>query len=194
MKHAYSASLRVAGADDMAPATRGVALFTAEQLQQVYSAGLQRGQRFIAHSYSATILAMRSAMIAELILFLSHVPPAYVVNVYTMQPVDVVVFMTVAWLPKHGRTVMRTCEVLPAATSIQAVLPAMDYVFAIRGRGGEWSLHTPYNNPCRSQLVQDFSRGAVRYVRLNGPSPVAAHPLERTKVEGLVDSLDVARA
>jgi hypothetical protein len=71
-------------------------------------------------------------------------------------------------------------------------MPALDYVFSIRGRGGQWSLHSPYNNPCRSQLVEDFGRGTVRYVRQNGPLPVAAHPLTRVKLMILVDSLGIS--
>ena len=138
--HALGASLEAVGAGVSPPAT-GARVFTPAELQMVYHAGMQRCESRLAHSYCATTMALRGAVTAELDRFLACIPPHFGITVHTMQPTDVVVFMTMAWLPKHGRTVLSTGEVCPAAMSIRSVTPAMDYVFARSRCAREYPWH-----------------------------------------------------
>lgn len=193
---ALDASLAMSGAagSPPAPAARPVTAFTPAQLSAVYRVGMQRGSLRVQDSHSATTMNMRAMMSSELGLFLAHIPAGFGINEHTMQPTDVVVFLSMAWIPRHGRTQLSNGEVGPSVSGLRLAIPALDHVFSSRGRGGEWTVHTPYNNPVRSQLVHDYVRGAVRHVRQLGPLPVAAHPLTRPKLALLVAELDTACA
>ena len=67
-------------------------------------------------------------------------------------------FLEAICVHKHGRTVLDTGETCPVASSLGWVSAALDNLFAMYGRNGEWSLTASYNNPCRSALVADYER------------------------------------
>ena len=118
---AHGAALTMAGAANPHTAIRGrrIATFTGPQLQMVYDAGMQRGGSRLEHSHGESTIALRAKVTAELLLFLAHIPACHGVTVYTMQPTDVVVFLTMAWFPRHGRTLLSNGETAPAASSIR---------------------------------------------------------------------------
>lgn len=135
---AHGAALSMAGAENHHSAIRGrgITTFTGPQLQMVYDAGMQRGSSCIEHSHGESTIALRAKVTSELFTFLAHIPACHGVTVYTMQPTDVVVFLTMAWFPHHGRTVLSSGEIVPAASSIRGLMPALDYVFTTSSFGG----------------------------------------------------------
>jgi hypothetical protein len=151
---------------------------------------MRSGGAHVLHSHCDNTMALRALVAKELALHIARVPASYQLSVATMQPFDCMVFMETCWIPKHGRTVLDTGETCPASSSLRGFLAAFEHLFALHGRGGEWSLTAPYNNPCRSALVSGYGRGLGRYVRKHGSRPVAAHPMSHNKLTVLVDTLD----
>ena len=192
---AHGAGLAAIGAGESfsrAMSTAPAAPYTMAEVNSMYSYGLEVGGLRAGHSRSDTTIELRNALARAMFGHLATLPPQLGITLHTMQPSDVMVFLNWVWFPHHGKTVLDTGEVMPAASSIRGVMPALEHLFSIHGRSGEWGIHRPWNNPCRSQMIEDLGRGTLRHVRIHGPRPIAAHPLEHWKVRALVGSLDSA--
>ena len=160
----------------------------------MYLGAERSGGHHAENSHCASTVALRALLTTELLTYLSRMPPELGLSIKTMQPNDCMVFIEAVWVPNHGRTVLSTGETCPAASSLRGVLTAFEHLFKVYGRSGEWSLTTPYNNPCLSALVADYGRGLGKHIRLKGPRPLAAHPLSYEKLTILIDALGVAQA
>ena len=164
--------------------------YPAAQAEGMYCDGLEHGGSLAMKSRADSTLAQRRLVEQELLLHLARLPAAWGVNVMTAQPTDVVVFVSQVWIPRHGRTRLSTGAMYPAASNLRGMFPALAHIFDRQGRGGEWSLSLPYNNPCRSSLVEDMRQGLERYILAHAPAPVAAVELTETKLLVLVVDLD----
>jgi hypothetical protein len=159
----------------------------------MYHHAMHTGGHHAEHSHCDSTVALRALVATELHHHLALLPPALGLSIHTMQPFDCMVFVDAVWLRRHGHTVLDTGETSPAASSLRGFATALEHLFSVHGRSGEWGLTAPYNNPCLSTLVADYLRGLGRHVRAHGPRPVAAYPLSIFKLTVLIDQLDFDR-
>ena len=168
--------------------------YTLDNAANMYGAGLEHGGSLAMRSRADSTLAQRRLVEQELLLHLTRLPAVWGVTVMNAQPTDVVVFVSQVWIPRHGRTRLRNGLVYPSASNIRGMFPALAHVFDRQGRGGDWSLSLPYNNPCRSSLVEDLRQGLERYILAHAPPPVAAVELTEEKLLVSVIDLDARHA
>lgn len=160
----------------------------------LYGDGLTHGGALVAQSRSPSTMAQRRLVERELTAHFSRLPLSWGVNVMTAQPADIVVFVSQVWVPHHGRTLLTDGTMSPSTANLRGVFAALAHLFERHGRGGDWSLAAPFNNPCRSALVSDCQSGLERHVNDRAPPPVAAHPLTEQKLLTLVSQLDARYA
>ena len=191
MTHLQSVYSVAATSSSMVPAT-GTPLGVAAA-HQMYERGVLNAVSLSRGRLSVTTLGRRDEVATSLYRHFLSLPADWGITVYTAQPTDVLVFVSQVWIPKHGRTRLLTGATHPAASTCRGMWAALSYLFRSHGRAGEWSLIAPWNNPCESQVVQDYRAGIVSHLVSNEVRPVAAHPLSLDKLRRILDTLD-ARA
>jgi hypothetical protein len=165
-------------------------MYSAAAASAMYAFGLADVAQRSTLSRSDSTQYVRRTVATEFHAHLARLPFSLGITLETAQPSDVTVFISQVWVPGHGRTILSDGTVHPSGTAFRSVFPALSYLFHIHGRVGEWSLAHPYNDPCNSQHVWDYRQGVERFLTINAPPPVAAHPFTEKKLAALLTCVD----
>ena len=126
--------------------------------------------------------------------FLGRLPSHLGKDFATATAHDVLVFLGAEWRPHHGRTRLLDGSLVASASGLGNAISALNTVFSVMGRRGEWDPFTNQGNPCESPEVRDFRSGYSHELWDDKIEPTAATPLPETKVLALVEHLDLQRS
>ena len=116
----------------------------------------------------------------------------------TATPVDVCLFMTMEVEPNHGRTKLKTGEIVPAFSTVKGVLSFIRAALETLGREGEYYVGQGVNgcrgNPCESLEVRRYRTGYEKHLTDHGVEVLAAVALTKSKYHALVDEADSCAA
>jgi len=102
----------------------------------------------------------------------------------TVTPVEVCLFMPMEVEPNHGRTRLKSGEIVPAFSTVKGVLFYIRAALEPLGREGEYYAWQGGNgcrgNPCESLEVRRY-RTAEKHLKDNGVEVLAAVPLTESK-------------
>jgi integrase len=139
------------------------------------------------HAKSGQVICRR--LQRELIDYLSFLPIEWERTVLTVVPLDLVVYMNVHFMRKHGRTHLPNGVVVPSFSYIKNCLSYLRRLFIDVSREGDWNASNSTGNPCDSDMMGNWRRGYERMLWQAGIVAVAAADLTAEQFEQLAEYL-----
>ena len=175
----------------------GAGLAAADPAVYEYMDGIKAAVSLQQQSWKPATTLLREKWAGELEGFLKGLPTAANKNMATCTPMDICVFCTKAWLPKHAGVSVRYSnaageqveEKIAAPQSLASMIAHLSTHFKNVGRLGEWQAGHRQGNPCQHPLVSQCLEGYGREAAAKGYRVSSAVPLTEEKVTAVGEYL-----
>lgn len=155
--------------------------------QATYLLGLSQAHSLQEKSVAAKTLQQRHRNARELADWLQSTNLGR--TLHNCLPEDIMVYLTMHWLPAHAGTTTKTGHRLSAPGSLSAVKSSLSTELEQLGRTGEWDASILKGNPMHSNQLRRMAKGYKSEAAAKGYEQRTAEPIYSGKIQVMLEFL-----